>query len=48
MLENTVFSLADASPIQVIAFVGFAIAPRFRRLGRLPRARVAGRDLLHA
>ena len=26
MLENTVFSLADASPIQVIAFVGFAIA----------------------
>jgi len=26
MLENTVFSLADASPVQVIAFVGFAIA----------------------
>jgi hypothetical protein len=26
MLENTVFSLADASMIQVIAFVGFAIA----------------------
>lgn len=26
MLENTVFSLADAGPIQVVAFVGFAIA----------------------
>ena len=25
MLENPVFSLADASAIQVIAFVGFAI-----------------------
>ena len=26
MLANTVFSLADASAVQVIAFVGFAIA----------------------
>ena len=26
MLENPVFSLADASAIQVIAFVGFVIA----------------------
>jgi hypothetical protein len=26
MLENPVFSFADASAIQVIAFVGFAIA----------------------
>jgi hypothetical protein len=26
MLENTVFSLADAGSIQVVAFVGFAIA----------------------
>ena len=26
MLENTVFSLADASAIQIIALVGFAIA----------------------
>jgi hypothetical protein len=26
MLQNTVFSLADAGPIQVVAFVGFAIA----------------------
>ena len=26
MLENPVFSLADVSAIQVIAFVGFAIA----------------------
>ena len=26
MLENTVFSLADAGPIQVVAFVEFAIA----------------------
>jgi hypothetical protein len=26
MLENTVFSLANAGPIQIIAFVGFAIA----------------------
>jgi hypothetical protein len=26
MLDNPVFSLADASAIQVIAFVGFAIA----------------------
>jgi hypothetical protein len=26
MLENTAFSLADAGPIQVVAFVGFAIA----------------------
>jgi hypothetical protein len=25
-MENTVFSLADASPVQMIAFVGFAIA----------------------
>jgi hypothetical protein len=26
MLENTVFSLAEAGPIQIVAFVGFAIA----------------------
>ncbi len=26
MLENTVFSLANAGPIQIIAFVGFGIA----------------------
>jgi hypothetical protein len=26
MLDNPVFSLADASAIQVIAFVGFAVA----------------------
>jgi hypothetical protein len=26
MLQNTVFSLVDAGPIQVVAFVGFAIA----------------------
>ncbi|MGY3617036.1 hypothetical protein [Bradyrhizobium sp. USDA 10063] len=26
MVENPVFSLADASMIQIIAFVGFAIA----------------------
>jgi len=26
MLENTVFSLADASALQILAFVGFAIA----------------------
>ena len=26
MLENPVFSLADVSAVQVIAFVGFAIA----------------------
>jgi hypothetical protein len=26
MLENTLFSLADASAIQVVAFVGFALS----------------------
>lgn len=26
MLENTVFSLAEAGPIQTVAFIGFAIA----------------------
>jgi hypothetical protein len=26
MLENTLFSLADAGAIQVVAFVGFAIS----------------------
>ncbi|WP_281352977.1 hypothetical protein [Allomesorhizobium camelthorni] len=26
MLENTVFSLADASGLQILAFVGFAMA----------------------
>jgi len=26
MLENTVFSLADAGPMQVIAFIGFGIS----------------------
>jgi hypothetical protein len=26
MLENTFFSLADASAIQVVAFVGFALS----------------------
>ncbi|WP_315832685.1 hypothetical protein [Bradyrhizobium prioriisuperbiae] len=26
MLEHTAFSLAEAGPIQIIAFIGFAIA----------------------
>jgi hypothetical protein len=26
MLENTAFSLAEVGPIQVIAFIGFAIS----------------------
>ena len=37
MLADPVFSLAAASPEQLVAFIGFArIHDRFLRLGRLP------------